>query len=157
MPDIIPPTSERINLEKLRLDIPKFYTSRAFTDTTKKWWKDFFEDKDGWFASREKLSVWLLDEVVAIKRRQVPQGLDSQTEQPVQGTEQERTAVHGLPQRPANAPKDVEDMVLGQLSEIPQVSKSSNCSRGLNTKVPLPQEPFISLLLDIWIYTRYDC
>lgn len=33
----------------------------------------------------------------------------------------ERSTVADLPQRPLAAPKDLEDMVVGQLTEVPQV------------------------------------
>lgn len=121
VPDVIPPSSDKINLEKLRVDIPKFFSSRVFTDTTRKWWEDFYEDKDGLFAAKEKPPVWLLDDILTIKRRQVSEVV-TQTDQAF-CEEEERIAGLGLPKRPPNAPKDIEDMVVGQLSEIPQVSK----------------------------------
>ena len=120
VPDIIAPSSDKINLEKLRSDIPKYFSSRVFTE--KKWWKDFLADKEGLFSATEKPHVWLLDEVEAIKRRQTAVREEEPQEQ--QGLDDERSTVADLPQRPSAAPKDLEDMVVGQLTEVPQVYKN---------------------------------
>lgn len=119
VPDIIAPSSDKINIEKLRSDITKYFSSRVFTEETKKWWKDFLADKEGLFSATEKPHVWLLDEVEAIKRRQTAVSEEEPQEQ--QGLDDERSTVADLPQRPLAAPKDLEDMVVGQLTEVPQV------------------------------------
>ena len=90
--------------------------------TEKKWWKDFLADKEGLFSATEKPHVWLLDEVEAIKRRQTAVREEEPQEQ--QGLDDERSTVADLPQRPSAAPKDLEDMVVGQLTEVPQVYKN---------------------------------
>lgn len=137
VPDLILPTSEKITLDKLRSDIPKFFTSRAFTDDIKKWWQDFLDNQNGLFVVTEKPHVWLLDEIVAIKRRQgaVTEG-ESQEQQQV--LDEEIMAVSGLPQRPSAVPKDIEDMVVEQLTEVPQVENiftfSVGCWQGRTRK-----------------------
>ena len=93
-----------------------------FTEETKKWWKDFLADKEGLFSAIEKPHVWLLDEVEAIKRRQTAVSEEEPQEQ--QGLDDERSTVADLPQRQSAAPKDLEDMVVGQLTEVPQVYKN---------------------------------
>lgn len=111
VPDIIALSSDKINLEKLRSDIPKYFSSRVFTEETKKWWNDFLANKEGLFSATEKSHVWLLGEVEAIKRRQTAVSEEEPQEQ--QGLDDERSTVAGLPQRPLAAPKDLEDMVVG--------------------------------------------
>lgn len=64
----------------------------------------------------------MLDEVEAIKRRQTAVSEEEPQEQ--QGLDDERSTVADLPQRPSAAPKDLEDMVVGQLTEVPQVYKN---------------------------------
>ena len=117
VPDIIALSSDKINLEKLRSDIPKYFSSRVFTKETKKWWKDFLANKEGLFSATEKSHVWLLGEVEAIKRRQTAVSEEEPQEQ--QGLDDERSTVADLPQRQSAAPKDLEDMVVGQLTEVP--------------------------------------
>ena len=119
VPDVIPPCSDKIDFEKLRREIPKFFNSRTFTDEHKAWWKDFLEDKNGLFVAREQPLAWLLDDVPAIKEQQIAE----ETPQSEPCVTAERL---GLPQRPLDAPKDVEDMVVAQFCEIPQVSKTLN-------------------------------
>ena len=75
--------------------------------------------QEGLFSATEKPHVWLLDEVEAIKRRQTAVSEEEPQEQ--QGLDDERSTVADLPQKPLVAPKDLEDMVVGQLTEVPQV------------------------------------
>ena len=120
VPDVIPPTSEKIDLAKLTADIPKFFNSRTFNEEHKKWWSDFLGDKNSLFAPKEEPLVWLLDDVVSIKQREIA-GPISQREP--SGTDDGLVQQLGLPERPLEAPKDVEDMVVEQLCEIPQVNR----------------------------------
>lgn len=90
-----------------------------FSEEHRTWWDDFLKDKNGLFSTKEKPSSWILNEVVAMKQRQIANQA-SQCE-PHDALEPERVQDLGLPQRPFGAPKDIEEMVIDQISEIPQV------------------------------------
>ena len=114
VPDFVPPSSDKLDLKRLRDDIPKFFNSRCVEEKHKKWWTDFLDDKDGLFNNPEKATTWLLDDIIVKKQRQE---VNSSSEWP-----QELVNVLHIP-RPPNAQPEIEQLVVGQIDEIPTVSK----------------------------------
>ena len=115
MPPLLVPTSERIQMDRLRTDIPKFFDSRVFEESHKETWKDFLQDKEGLYKPPVgEPTSWPLKDVMAIKVRQI-------AEMP---HEQQRS-ISGIlahTPRPWNMPAEVEAAVAAQIAEVPQVS-----------------------------------
>ena len=128
----MPPCNERIDLQRLKGDIPKFYNSRSFEDKHVKWWTDFLSDKEGIFKIPEKAATWPLDDILLTKQRQRDQ---------VPAEDQHETpSVLEIP-RPANAPPEIEKLVADQVEEIPEVTKTKIASAPVLSSCTGLQEP----------------
>ena len=111
MPETVPPSSEKIDLKRLREDIPKFYSSRCFNQSHKEWWDDFLSDKEGVYSTPEDASTWLLDDIIVIKKRQhKPRSVDL------------AGAMISPVVEKSSAETAIEKLVADQLDDIPEVS-----------------------------------
>lgn len=126
VPDCVPPSSEKIDLIRLKGDIPKFYNSRYFDDSHIKWWTDFLNDNQGIFKTPEKAATWPLVDIILIKQRQRAHVADTPHE-----------SVNDVLQipRPPNAPPEIEKLVAEQVDGIPQVSKTKFTRTPMNIRV----------------------
>lgn len=116
VPSYVQPSDEKIDVKRLKNDIPKFFTSSCFEECHKKWWDDFLNDQDGVFARAEAASTWLLDDIMIIKERQHGQ---------VEPQPKEIDETPNVLQiaRPSNARPEMEKLVVDQFTdEIPQVT-----------------------------------
>ncbi|XP_068753053.1 uncharacterized protein [Montipora capricornis] len=110
LPETVPPSSEKIDLKRLREDIPKFYSSRCFNQSHKEWWDDFLSDKEGVYSTPEDASTWLLDDIIVIKKRQhEPRSVDL------------AGAMISPVVEKSSAETAIEKLVADQLDDIPEV------------------------------------
>ena len=71
VPNLIPPSSDKLDMPRLESDTPKFLNnSREFGDEHKKWWAEVFASTPNFYAQTEKPSTWHLDELIARKMHQ---------------------------------------------------------------------------------------
>ena len=111
---LLVPSNERIQIDRLKADIPKFFDSRVFEESHKAAWNDFLEDKEGLYKPPvEETTSWPLRELIAVKGRQNVEKDD----------EQQRlvSGILDIP-RPWNMPTEVEAAVAAQIEDVPQVS-----------------------------------
>ncbi|XP_068675637.1 uncharacterized protein [Montipora foliosa] len=110
LPETVPPSSEKIDLKRLREDIPKFYSSRCFNQSHKEWWDDFLSDKEGVYATPEDASTWLLDDIIVIRKRpHEPRSVDL------------AGAMISPVVEKSSAETAIEKLVADQLVDIPEV------------------------------------
>lgn len=119
IPACVPPSNEKIDLKRLKGDIPKFYNSRCFEDEHVKWWTEFLSHKEGIFKIPEKAATWPLDDILLTKQRQRDQA-------PAED-QHETASVLEIP-RLVNAPPEIEKLVADQVEEIPEVTKTEIAS-----------------------------
>ena len=117
VPNCVPPSDEKIDVKRLKDDIPKFFLSRSFEERHQKWWMDFLSDKEAVFKAPDPPATWLLDDVVRIKERQL-----SSTDEP--------SCLRHPPDipRPADVQPEVESLIAQQVDEIPEVKLTAGCN-----------------------------
>ena len=109
VPGCVPPSADKVDMKRLKTEIPKFFLSRSFDEEHKEWWMDFLADKDGVYKAPDAPSTWVLDDIVRIKERQISPNKP-----------QESRIVPNIP-RPQNVQEEIESLVTQQLEEIPEV------------------------------------
>ena len=111
VPNYVPPSDEKIDVKRLKDDIPKFFHSRSFEECHQKWWMDFLSDQVAVFKAPDPPVTWLLQDIIRIKERQL-----SSTNEP--------SCLRHPPDipRPADVQPEVESLVEQQVDEIPKVN-----------------------------------
>jgi len=102
VPSCVPPSDEKIDVKRLKDDIPKFLLSRSFEEHHQKWWMDFLGDKEAIFKAPDPPTTWPLE---ASDSRHPPD----------------------IP-RPANLQPEGESLVAQQVDEIPEVKLTTCCN-----------------------------
>lgn len=70
MPKLLTPSNERIQIDRLKTDIPKFFKSRVFEEHHETSWNDFLEDKESLFKPPvEQPTSWPLKDLKSLKAR----------------------------------------------------------------------------------------
>lgn len=118
MPDCVPPSHDKLDMKRLKDDIPKFFLSRSFEETHKEWWMDFLSDKDGIFKAPDAPQTWLLDDILLIKHRQRPSTDEAEESRNVFDV-----------QTPQSIPPEIEALVAKEREEIPEVSLNEKSDR----------------------------
>ena len=117
MPNCVPPSDEKIDVKRLKDDIPKFFLSRSFEEHHQKWWMDFLDDKEAIFKVLDPPTTWPLEDIIRIKERQ-PSSVGEPSDS--------RHPPNIL--RPANLQPEVESLVAQQVDEIPEVKLTTGCN-----------------------------
>jgi len=68
VPSCVPPSDEKIDVKRLKDDIPKFFLSRSFEEHHQKWWMDFLSDKEAIFKVPDPPTTWPLEDIIRIKK-----------------------------------------------------------------------------------------
>lgn len=113
----VPPSDEKIDVKRLKDDIPKFFLSRSFEEHHQKWWMDFLGDKEAIFKAPDPPTTWPLEDIIRIKERKL-----SSADEP-----SDSRHPPDIP-RPANVQPEVERLVAQQLDEIPGVKLTTGCN-----------------------------
>ena len=121
LPDCVPPSDEKIDVKRLKDDIPKFFLSRSFEEHHQKWWMDFLSDKEAVFKVPDPPKTWLLEDIIRIKERQL-----ASADEPSDSRHPPDI------QRPANVQPEVESLVARQVVEIPEVKLTTGCNTRTN-------------------------
>ena len=121
VPEVILPSPEKLDLVRLKADIPKFLdNSRAFSENDKEWWRKFFATREQFYAPQEQPATWFLDQLVQIKRRQQAAGGAHCQRIVEDGDTPAANPVVSLP-RPGNIPDSVVAAVSNQFEPVRQV------------------------------------
>jgi len=117
VPCCVPPSDEKIEVKRLKDDIPKFFLSRSFEEHHQKWWMDFLADTEAIFKAPGPPTNWPLEDIIRIKERQTSSvGEASDSRHPPD-----------IP-RPANLQPEGESLVAQQVDEIPEVKLTTCCN-----------------------------
>ena len=108
-PECIQLSKEKVDLEKVKRDIPKFLNNcRLFDDSDKVEWGKLLSDNSPIFEKKKPDIVWPLVQLVNKKKAQ-PAVPDTETVEGVAG------------KRPVGFPMDLEEDLKDQMGPIPEV------------------------------------
>lgn len=109
----MPSSPDKVDLERLRRDIPKFLdNSRIITIEQREWWQNWFDNAETVYGpGPPKPNTWLLDDLKSMK-------VNCTTRQDQQDVAQ--TWLDGT-ETPPGIPDDVAQIVAAPCAEIPEV------------------------------------
>ncbi|XP_028517987.1 uncharacterized protein LOC114576108 [Exaiptasia diaphana] len=112
LPTFCEPSPDKVDLERLKREIPKFYESRKFDESHKQWWDDFLNNRHGYYSRPgQHLAEWPLPNIIEKKNQQ---------QESESGDQEQEIGILGIP-RPTNVPLEVEQHVSSQLDSIPEI------------------------------------
>ena len=111
----VKPSDERLDLDRLKKDLPKFTNhSTVFENVLRQWWDHFMNiTVPDLFTEKDRPTRWPLDDLVEIKQRQRTARTMHYREGGI--------GLAAIP-RPADVPDMVNALVEGQIDGVPEVS-----------------------------------
>lgn len=113
VPDYVIPNTEKLELEKLRTDIEKFYKSRLFSEEHKTEWSTLLSAENAKWSQKDRAASWPLQDILARKAN-----LREKQKLPELGD----NGLGFLGQKPEGVPVDVDDMVRNQVTPVREVN-----------------------------------
>ncbi|KXJ19743.1 hypothetical protein AC249_AIPGENE21528 [Exaiptasia diaphana] len=110
LPELVTPSTEKIDLPPLRRDMPKFFRgSRVFTQNIQDEWNELLDERNTLWNEPEKPSTWPLQNLLLVKQNNL------------ENPENNKNAMGFLGERPEGVPQDIDDMIRDQVAPIREV------------------------------------
>ena len=110
--DNVVPDTEKLELQKLRTDIEKYYKSRLFLEQHKEDWALLLDPKNTRWNPTESEATWPLKDIISNKER---------LKEKQRLSEANGNGLGFLGQKPEGVPVDVDDMVRTQVAPVREV------------------------------------